>query len=507
MAYRQGYRSPEFAAQSNGNRSLPKGRPPQRRKRRRWPLAVLVILLLALVVTGVVMWLYISNEVGDVIARNTFYRGVYVDGVELHGMTPAEARDTLFARASEGLHDWRVLLTYEDQEWTIDADTMNLRNSLYSAVTDAVTQAFYVGRNVGSTLETYQAIQTLKDAPYYGFTANVQTNMDQVDSLLAGIAEATDRVAQDAQWYFDATRNDPIVITREVYGAALDVQSLRDEILQMLSALRSDSIVLSPEPLAPAVTADIIRNEQIALIGSFTTNISSSSEEGRNANIGVACDRLNATRYAAGETVSFSKVIGDRNAKNGYQMALEISGGEYVYGYGGGICQVSSTLYNAVLQAGLGIVERVNHEMPQRYVDKGADATVSENRIDFRFRNNTGADIYILANMTTGKNKTCTVQIYGRPHPEGYTFKLVHDEPTVIPIPEAVIKKDEKQEYVTYTDETYEYSKGREGYTLRSYRVTYDANGKEVEREDLGLSTYRAEAPVIYQGILQPLTW
>lgn len=507
MAYRQGYRSSEPANQAQGYRSPPRGKPPKRRSGKRRLLLALLVILLALAAAGMIIWLRISNQVNDVLAQNTFYQGVYVDGVALYAMTPAQARDELFSRAGEGLDDWQVQLTYEDQAWTIDADTLNLRNSLYNAVTEAVTQAFYVGRNAGSTLETYQFIQALKETPYQGYTANVQSNMDLVDSMLSGIAQVTNREARDAEWYFDATRNDPIVITREENGAALDIQSVRDEILQMLSEMRSGTIALSPEPVLPEVTAELIRGEQIALIGSFTTNISSSSEESRNANIDVACRRLNATTYAAGETVSFSEVIGERTAKNGYQEALEISGGKYVYGYGGGICQVSTTLYNAVLQAGLDIVERKNHEMPQRYVDLGADATISGNRIDFKFRNNTGSALYILANMTTGKSKTCTIQIYGRPHPDGYTFKLVHDEPVVIPIPEARIEKDTEQEYVTYTDETYELSKGSEGYTLRSYRITYDANGNEVEREDLGISSYPAKEPVILQGTQDPLMW
>ncbi|HML47451.1 MAG TPA: VanW family protein, partial [Clostridia bacterium] len=100
-----------------------------------------------------------------------------------------------------------------------------------------------------------------------------------------------------------------------------------------------------------------------------------------------------------GAKVSFNEVVGKRTDANGYQQALEIVNGVYVMGYGGGICQASSTLYNAAVQAGLDILERNQHGLKVNYLDYGYDATVADRGKDLTFRNNTGQDIIISARM------------------------------------------------------------------------------------------------------------
>ena len=188
--------------------------------------------------------------------------------------------------------------------------------------------------------------------------------------------------------------------------------------------------------------------------------------------------------------------------RRGYQAALEIAYGNYVEGIGGGICQVSSTLYNAVVNAGLTVNKRTPHAIPSSYVDKGKDATVSDDRYDFVFTNNTGANIYIETQFVKVKGYwTSRFIIYGRPDPNGYTYKLDSQVVETIPLPEPTYEKDKTGEHVIYDDETQIKYKGREGYVVDVYLVTMDSNGLEISREKKYTDTYKAAAPIYYVGV------
>ena len=163
---------------------------------------------------------------------------------------------------------------------------------------------------------------------------------------------------------------------------------------------------------------------------------------------------------------------------------------------------MSSTLYNAVVNAGLTVNKRTPHAIPSSYVDKGKDATVSDDRYDFVFTNNTGANIYIETQFVKVKGYwTSRFIIYGRPDPNGYTYKLDSQVVETLPLPEPTYKKDKNGEYVIYDDETYQVSKGREGYVVDVYLVTMDSNGLEISREKKYTDTYKAAAPIYYVGV------
>jgi len=134
--------------------------------------------------------------------------------------------------------------------------------------------------------------------------------------------------------------------------------------------------------------------------GNFSTNITDKTPERLN-NIELAVNKLNGATVNPGETFSFNDYIGPRNEKTGYQEAIIFDGhGNKTKGYGGGICQISSTLYNAVLNAGLEVVERHEHSHEVPYIEAGKDATVSYGADDFRFKNNSKRTVTINASTT-----------------------------------------------------------------------------------------------------------
>lgn len=505
MSYRQGYKpqNRQTAQRAPAQRGSTAKRGKRRTKRKGHPFRVfLLLVLLASLATGGVMVYMMYEEVGRVEREHTFYPGIYIDGISLHGATPQEAYDYLIGRARADLQSWSITLSYEGQKWTITPDTLGLGGAMESVVSDEVNKAFYIGRT-GSMVDRYKTILALKNEPYTAYTTGIEKNMSAIDSMISEIQAHVYRAPQDATRAFNPNLRNPIVITDEVVGRELDAAALKEQINGMVNSMQSGNIDVQPTPIVPSITRASLEGE-IVLIGSCESVISTSSTPDRNKNIERGCEAFHGKVIQPGERVSFNNYTGKRTEKNGFFWADEIVSGQYEPGIGGGICQVSSTLYNAVIKANLRVRERRNHGLPVRYMEMGADATVSDNGKDFVFENNTDAPIYLIARMETsnnGKRKTCVVQIYGRPEPNNYTYELAHETLSELPIPEPTYVKDRDQTYVTYKDQEHIVSKGAIGYVVRTYLVVRDQNGSEISRKELYTDTYSAQKPIIYVGV------
>ena len=300
-----------------------------------------------------------------------------------------------------------------------------------------------------------------------------------------------------------ARTQNPIVVTEETYGKSLDIVALKEEVMRLVNDMEPGTIEIVPDVVEPAIVAEDITSS-IVQLSSYSTPINKSSTDERNLNIERGCNAFNGKVIKAGAKVSFNDWVGKRTEDNGFYQALEIVNGEYEMGWGGGICQVSSTLYNAVIQAGMEVNSRRNHGLPVNYMDMGLDATVADRGIDLVFTNNTGADVYCVARVeSSGNNKTCLFEFYGRPDPNGYTYSLLPEIIEVIPIPETTPIPDKEAKYVIYTDQIEEVSKGSEGYKVRVYLVTKDSNGNVVSTKELYTDTYKAVTPKVYVGVTE----
>lgn len=177
----------------------------------------------------------------------------------------------------------------------------------------------------------------------------------------------------------------------------LEPTKLREQRLAHQEELRLERIKRYQEYLATLPTAPGTE------IGSFQTSLAGHSAEGRVKNIQLANEKLNGRILMPGEEISFNETLGDSNLPSGgWQLATVIVGKEYQQGYGGGICQVSSTLYNSVLRAGLQVTERYTHSLPVGYVAPGMDATVSYPELDFRFVNSREVPVRIQTYIDKG---------------------------------------------------------------------------------------------------------
>lgn len=243
--------------------------------------------------------------------------------------------------------------------------------------------------------------------------------------------------------------------------------------------------VTEPKISKEEMTENLFRDK----LGSCTTSVGGTSN--RKHNVGLAAQSCNGVILNPGETFSYNETLGERTAANGYRSAAAYVGGKTVLEYGGGICQVSSTLYLAVLRSNLEIVNRTNHMFYPGYIPYGMDATVSWGGPDFKFKNNTDYPIKIVATYSGGKS-TCT--IYGT-NTTGNTVKMEYKVLSTTPY-KTVTQEDSSLAPGT----SKEAQNGYTGYKVVTYRCVYDKNGNLISRNQEATSTYRSRDRIVLVG-------
>ena len=242
----------------------------------------------------------------------------------------------------------------------------------------------------------------------------------------------------------------------------------------------------------PNVTTNQIGNEAFPdLLSQFSTSFTSSGYN-RSNNIILSSAKLNGLVLMPGEEFSYNQAVGQRTRAAGFREAGAYSNGKVVQEVGGGICQVSSTLYNAVLYANLEIVERTNHYFNPGYVKAGLDATVSWGGPDFRFRNNRNYPIRI---VTDTSGKKLKVYIYGLKTDDDCTVVL--DPRYISSVP---YKTTYQNDASLATGETRVVSSGSNGCKTATYKYVYDKNGTLISSECISRDTYSPHNKVVAVG-------
>ena len=229
------------------------------------------------------------------------------------------------------------------------------------------------------------------------------------------------------------------------------------------------------------------------LLGSYSTRYDERNKD-RTNNLNLATEKIDEIILSPGEEFSYNKIVGERTISAGYKESKIYSNGQVVYGLGGGICQISSTLYNAVVFANLNVTERHNHQFITSYVDPGRDATVAYGSKDFKFINNRTYPIKIKMSVNSGVAK---VEIYGIKEETEYNISF--DVETVSTIEYATKYKDDKS---LKTGKEKVEQLGANGQVVKVYKVI-KKNGIEISRELISQDTYSALNKVVIRGIKQ----
>ena len=286
---------------------------------------------------------------------------------------------------------------------------------------------------------------------------------------------------------------DPLTVHPNING--VDFAISIDEAKEILKEDKEEYIIPLKITIADKTISDLGEEAFPNILGTFTTRYDASNKN-RSNNITLASEKINGTVILPGETFSYNQIVGKRTIDAGYKEAGAYAGGKVIQEVGGGICQVSSTLYNAVIYANLEIVDRSNHYFQTSYVDAGRDATVSWGTVDFKFKNNREYPIKIDA---VSKNGVTKISIKGIKEEKEYEV-VIQSEIT------SIIQKSVKYEEDPLLDSSVEQveQEGHNGCTSKTYKIL-KFNGAIVSTELISTDYYHSLEKIIKKGTKQSI--
>lgn len=415
-----------------------------------------------------------QDELDAILLRSVMLQGTKIQSIDVSGMTKEQARGALEAKKEELCRQFSLLIRIDGEAHALDGE-----NIIVSADIDsAVNEAYNLLREDTGYDSVMAEVQRLQLEP---MDIELSYTLDEtsVRGWVAGLATEVDTPPINAS--VKGTDGKNIEYTDEQTGVGIDQEGL---VQSIMSAKNRSTIDSKTVELKPTLTKAMLQ-EKYVLRSTFTTSFKGSSSN-RKFNIKKGAEMMNGTVMHPGDVFSCNDKLGVRNTKNGWKNA-----GAYVQGNvdeqpGGGVCQLSSTLYNAVVLGDLEIVSRKNHSMPVSYVDKGRDATINSvgNIIDFKFKNNTNSDLIVIC-YVNGNNVTFDLYGVSFKNDEYDEIKITTEKISTQKI-EEIITEDPKQD-VGYEKVTQE---GTTGYVYKAYKVYYK-DGKKVKTELLNTSTYK----------------
>ncbi|NLI54566.1 MAG: hypothetical protein GX417_09620 [Clostridiales bacterium] len=424
----------------------------------------------------------------------TFLEGITVNGIDIGGMTMDEAKAALSASEANITSMTEMQLVYDNKLYPLD-----LTNIPYTLNTASVlSEAYRLGKTGDYTSMKAEAEDVKTNGREY--TMTVSYDLTALTEGVAQIAAQIDIPAQDATVTGIDDDTHALQIKDEVTGFAVDQTALITMITDAILNGSRTPISIPIVETQPSITAESLAGQYV-LRASATTDFSSSPST-RKYNVRKGAGLINGTVLKPGETFSTNDTLGVRSTANGWKEANAYESGAVVPQAGGGVCQLSTTLYNAIVKADLEVVFRRNHSMPVHYIKEGLDATINSvgNIIDFKFKNNTSGDIIVIGYTTS--NNRLTFEIWGLPFDtEEYDeIKLSSElvstssaggDPVELEVAVGTEKADGS---LMVAGETYVAVTPRKGYVYQSYK-NYYKNGSLVKSEKLAVSTYKA-----YQG-------
>jgi len=376
--------------------------------------------------------------------------GVKFMGVDLSGLNREAGLEKLIATEKE-LLSTPVYLEYQGNAWQV------LPASLGASLDreKMMDNALQVGKE-GSLLENWR---TRKQVQEEGVEIPPVIKVDRtvfsgkLDELTAELTVRPENAG------ISITKNNAVEIIPGREGVLVDQDKALKSLVSVLEDYRvTPRVELTMKKVPPEITTEEVQGYGLdTLLASYTTRFNAAVTD-RAFNVRVAASALDDLLVPPGTEVSFNKVVGPRSSEAGYKNAKVIVNNELVDGLGGGVCQVSTTLYNVVLLSGLDVVSRKNHSLPVAYAPAGRDATVAYDNIDFVFKNSTDRHIYI---KTYVHGSYITVKVYGNSSykknisintrtVETFDYKVVYeDDPTLPSGAQKVKRKGVKGSRVT----------------------------------------------------------
>ena len=356
-------------------------------------------------------------------------RGVTVNGTEVGGMTRTEAKALLRRGVEEELKTKRLHICADERVFTYAFPEIDYADTFDELLPKIVRGGEY--------------------------SAPVTYRLNGKEEVLDSICSALYRAPVEPYAVFNA-EGDPFTYFKGSDGAECDRERLSADIDKSLKG-GFENVRIRTRIVKRTLTDGDIKARTQKLY-SFTTYFDADNAD-RSGNIRLAAQKINGTTVAGGGVFSFNGTVGARTEESGFKPAKIIEDGKFVLGYGGGVCQVSTTLYNAALLSGLEISEYHPHSLQVSYVAPSRDAMVSGSYFDLKFKNNRLTPVYVRVNCGLG-SITCT--IYGES--DGYKYSLKSKVTNIVPRPQTVVVEGDEDKILTYGRDGTE----SEGYLLRS---------------------------------------
>ncbi len=420
----------------------------------------------------------------DEIYTERIYQGIYIDNVHVGGMTRDEAIRAVRAVNDEVDAKFDLVVSVGNESWHVN----NERVPVYRNIEETVEKAWAYGRSsrhgTGKT-PFEERVERASELRSYPQTYATKQDYDHhaLRTLTDGIVNYVNRDPVNSTVESFSFASKTFTFTDDRPGAQIDPEDLYTRLTTLLdNGVTNTTVRVVPQRIEAEMTKAELMN-RFGLISAYTTN--TTKNQNRNTNIQLSAAAINGITVLPGEIFSFNAATGERTAEKGYKEAAAIAGGQSRDEIGGGVCQTSSTLFNAVARADLEIIERNPHAWPSNYVEKGFDATVNWPGLDFKFKNNTEWPVFIVAGYSKQK---VTVNIYGMSLGAGVKIDLESDVTRKIPKPEGInyvvnekLAKGEQKKTVN----------AREGYEVQTWKVWYQGD-REIRREILFKTTYKA---------------
>ena len=457
-----------------------------------WALPVTCLMLIVLMASFV----FVIHELGEyrrfqamrsAVEASGYYSGIVVDGYSLAGVSKERALEHWRDSIEAPLENRAISLTFAGRTWTMTAKDLGYESN-YEEV---LSKAWAVGRE-GTLEERYRSISQLGQVNEQFDIA--RTNFDQnllkkwTDSIASSLSSSSKNASVTG---FDVNTK-TFTLSSSTSGTTVDKDALYKNAFSLLEN-GGGTIEINVETIEPAVTEDDFESK-FGLITTAVTNASSSNKN-RLTNLQLSCAAINGYYVEPGATFSFNEVVGQRTSKRGYKKATVYQSGEIAEDIGGGVCQVSTTLWNAAMKANCEIVEWHEHSRPVSYVDRGKDATVSWGSQDMKFKNTSSYPMYLIAYVSENKRVYC--EIYGELFPDGKyitieaktTQRIDPGEPEYVYNP------------LLGPGELVTINEPRTGYRAKASRVYWNADGSEIKRDLLVEAYYKpARGKVEYGG-------
>lgn len=431
-----------------------------------------------------------------ITGKEKFYNNTRINGVDVSGMSVAEAENVVLTDMLNSKKEIEIEFVSKDKSWILSGSDFEVSNKIQPMVQQI--------SKYGKDGNFFQNLRKSKEIEENGkdFQISYVNILADADAKIEQIIEEVEQESRPACLVFQPNEEEIFSIDEGQNAIFVDRDKLYKEIDDSLKSDKKVKIEIPIIEIENQIDIDALKNSVVKR-SEFSTSYQTSSAARKN-NVKKAIESFNGMIVEPGQTISFNETTGNRTEENGYKNAHIIVGGVYVDGVGGGVCQASTTLYNALLLADIEVLSANHHSLPASYVPLSFDAMVSGNYSDLVFKNTLDNPIYI---KTYADDSNVKVEIYGQKFDDGVTIKRRAELVKILPHNGDKIIADAKGEYsnrILYKGEYLRIKYPREGYESKGY-LQYYKDGKLDHEKEIRHDFYLSQDGIVMEGVESPV--